>query len=47
MHNAQLSYVSGFEFLKREGKLFLLDKQTEVVLKIKELLFNDEFNSRQ
>ena len=37
-------YISGFEFLRREGTLFLLDKQTEAILKMKELLFKDEFN---
>ncbi|MBQ8741071.1 MAG: hypothetical protein IJY79_05935 [Clostridia bacterium] len=37
-------YIDGFEFLKREGTLYLLDKQTEAILKLKELLFKDEFN---
>lgn len=37
-------YIDGFEFLKREGTLYLLDKQTEAILKLKELLFEDEFN---
>ena len=37
-------YISGFEFLRREGTLFLLDKQAEAILKMKELLFKDEFN---
>lgn len=37
-------YIEGFEFLKREGALYLLDRQTETVLRMKELLFKDEFN---
>ena len=37
-------YIAGFEFLQREGTLYLLDKQTEAILKLKELLFKDEFN---
>lgn len=37
-------YIEGFEFLRREETLYLLDKQTEVVLRLKELLFKDEFN---
>lgn len=37
-------YIEGFEFLRREGNLYLLDKQTEAILRMKELLFKDEFN---
>lgn len=37
-------YIDGFEFLKRGGTLYLLDKQTEAILKLKELLFKDDFN---
>ncbi len=37
-------YMDNFDFLKGEGTLYLLDKQTEAILKMKELLFKDEFN---
>ena len=37
-------YIEGFEFLKREGALYLLDRQTEAILRLKELLFKDDFN---
>ncbi|MBR3969374.1 MAG: hypothetical protein IKJ93_07275 [Clostridia bacterium] len=37
-------YIEGFEFLKREGTLYLLDRQTEAILRLKELLFKDDFN---
>lgn len=37
-------YIEGFEFLKREGTLYLLDRQTEAILRMKELLFKDDFN---
>ncbi len=40
-------YIEGFEFLRREGTLYLLDKQTEAILRLKELLFKDEFNIGQ
>ncbi len=37
-------YVEGFEFLKGEGRLFLLDKQIDAISRMKELLFKDDFN---
>lgn len=37
-------FLEGFEFLGKSASSFLLDKQTEIVLRLKELLFQDRFN---
>lgn len=37
-------YLDGFEFLGKSANAFLLEKQTDAVLRLKELLFKDEFN---
>ena len=37
-------YIEGFEFLNGEARQLLLNKQTDAILRMKELLFKDEFN---
>ena len=43
-NNENNYFFEGFEFLGKSASSFLLDKQTEVVLRLKELLFQDSFN---
>ncbi len=43
-NNENNFYFDGFEFLGRNTNCFLIEKQTEAILRMKELLFKDEFN---
>lgn len=43
-NNENNYFLEGFEFLGKSASSFLLDKQTEAVLRLKELLFQDSFN---